>query len=137
MTANILKQANWSPNRSVLCDIPCCKQSPILRYPDRNAILPPDLPPAQDHSEHISFPDCPTLDSIHATNVGGFGRQIQITFLLDRLLCTIINPPEIIEDHITALQSLDREIQTLMAVLIRDCDHEWRYYCGAIGTGVR
>ncbi|KAJ5172766.1 hypothetical protein N7492_005359 [Penicillium capsulatum] len=122
--------------RIVLCDIPGCNQSLFLQFPCRNTPLPPDLLPAQDHSDLISLKSGPILAATHDNSIGGFGRQIQVTYILDQLLKAIQNPTDTTA-HIAHLKGLDQELQRLMAILIRDCDHEWRYYCGAIGTAVR
>ncbi|QKX54970.1 uncharacterized protein TRUGW13939_02060 [Talaromyces rugulosus] len=130
----------WSAaifERVILCDIPGCKQAPILRFPGPEAALPPDLSPEEGHSESIHFPSRPTLSELEAKNISGFGRQIQVTHLLDHLLSILINPVTNKQHHIAILQSLDQRIQMFMAVLICDCDHEWRYYCGAIGIATR
>lgn len=77
------------------------------------------------------------MAAIHDHSISGFGRQIQVTYLLNRVLHLILHSVQNEASHIAQFKRLDRELQALMAILIRDCDHEWRYHCGAIGTAVR
>jgi hypothetical protein len=90
---------------------------------DRGGLLSPD-----------SIPNIP-VSCLTATNVGGFGRAAQVTCLLDQVLRGLVIPD--VNTRLSLLESLDRTIQSFLAlVLTYDPDKSWPY-CTSLAVTVR
>lgn len=90
---------------------------------DRGDLLSPD-----------SIPNIP-LSCWTDTNVGGFGRAAQASCLLDQVLRGLVIPD--INAMLPLLESLDRTIQSFLAlVLTHRPDKSWAY-CTALAVTLR
>ncbi|KAE8392865.1 hypothetical protein BDV23DRAFT_181279 [Aspergillus alliaceus] len=90
---------------------------------DREDLLSPD-----------SIPDIP-VSCLTSTSVGGFGRAAQASCLLDQVLRGLVIPD--LNSRLPLLESLDRTIQSFLAlILTHSPDKAWSY-CTALAVAVR
>ena len=121
--------------RQLVLELADPAQYPITPFSRDDDYLPVQLS-SSNQSEDTDLqminerPDSPLREN----NVGGFGRQAQVIYLLDRVLSTCNDMDE--TSTISTLELLDSELRDLLTVTMG----EYRgpgSHCGANATGLR
>jgi hypothetical protein len=83
-------------------------------------------------AEPFSHHKSPTLQDFHAIHVSCFGRQIQATSLLDKVVqaTSLPRPPSF-----SKLRALDDDLRELCTIIMGQSVHG--YQCGASGIVIR
>lgn len=125
-----------APARAFICEVADFEQPMATALPPGDTRLPidRDILDRGDVLSPDSIPNIP-VSCFTTTNVGGFGRAAQASCLLDQVLSGLIIPD--LNTRLPLLESVDRTIQSMLALLLTYGLNETWPCCTALAVTVR